>query len=60
MNGSMVVDRLHNLESEHRALKDEVRRLERRAHLTPSEQRQMAELKKQKLVAKDQIAALRR
>ncbi|MEZ4220862.1 MAG: YdcH family protein [Polyangiaceae bacterium] len=51
---------LQQLEQEHQHLKDEVKRLERRAHLTPPEQLEVAQLKKRKLVAKDQIAALRR
>ncbi|MBK7582541.1 MAG: YdcH family protein [Myxococcales bacterium] len=56
----MAVDRLFSLEKEHHELKDMVRRLERRAYLTPTEQHHIAELKKQKLAAKDQIAALKR
>lgn len=53
-------DRLSSLEHEHHELKDMVRRLERRAFLTPTEQHHMTELKKQKLAAKDQIAMLKR
>jgi uncharacterized protein YdcH (DUF465 family) len=34
--------------------------LGRRAYLTPGEQREIADLKKQKLRAKDQLFALRR
>ncbi len=60
MNGSANDDRLRVLESEHQELKEKVRRLKRRAYLTPPEQKHISELKKQKLVAKDQIAALRR
>lgn len=52
--------RLSKLEQRHKELKDEVHKLERRAHLTPEEQRQVADLKKLKLNAKDQIQALRR
>ncbi len=53
-------DRLTELEARHRQLHDEVNQLERRAFLTPEEQRLIAELKKQKLMAKDQLYAARR
>ncbi len=59
MSELMVDDRLNVLEQEHQTLKEAVRRLERRAYLTPPEQREIAELKKQKLATKDQIAALK-
>ena len=52
--------RLDKLQQLHRSLDDEVRKLERRAFLTPNEQRQMSELKKQKLAAKDEIFAIKR
>jgi len=52
--------RLDKLQQLHRSLDDEVRRLERRAFLTPDEQRQVSELKKQKLAAKDEIFAIKR
>jgi len=55
-----VAQRLSMLEKRHKDLKDEVSKLERRAYLTPGEQRQIADLKKLKLHAKDQIHALRR
>jgi uncharacterized protein YdcH (DUF465 family) len=48
------------LERRHRELDSEVSRLERRAYLTPAEQRMMTDMKKEKLWAKDQIASLRR
>jgi len=48
------------LERRHRELDAEVSRLERRAYLTPDEQRLMTDMKKEKLWAKDQIASLRR
>jgi uncharacterized protein YdcH (DUF465 family) len=57
---SEVTDRVRELELLHRNLDDEVSRLGRRAYLTPVEQREFLELKKQKLLAKDQLAALRR
>ena len=56
----LSVERLRELENKHQTLKSEVKRLERRAHLTPPEQFAVTELKKQKLVAKDLIAAIRR
>ncbi len=59
MNESSA-ERLRELENKHQHLKTEVKRLERRAYLTPPEQVQVTQLKKKKLVAKDQIAALRR
>jgi uncharacterized protein YdcH (DUF465 family) len=51
---------LVNLEHQHATLKEQVRLLERRAYLTPPEQREIADLKKQKLQAKDQITAMKR
>jgi uncharacterized protein YdcH (DUF465 family) len=53
-------NRLLNLEQQHATLKEQVRLLERRAYLTPPEQREIADLKKQKLQAKDQIQAMKR
>ena len=57
---TQAVERIHELEMLHRDLDVAVARLGRRAYLTPHEQREMAELKKQKLMAKDQLTALRR
>jgi uncharacterized protein YdcH (DUF465 family) len=53
-------DRIRELEMKHRSLDDAVTRLGRRAYLTPGEQREFAELKKQKLLTKDQLTVLRR
>lgn len=53
-------DRLVQLERQHSELKEAVKRLERHAYLTPNEQLEVSTLKKQKLAAKDQIAALKR
>lgn len=50
---------LENLEEQHRSLKREVAYLERRAFLTPTEQRTAADLKKRKLATKDAISALK-
>lgn len=50
---------LANLEEQHRSLKRQVAYLERRAFLTPTEQREATDLKKKKLATKDAIAALR-
>lgn len=55
-----AMDRLHVLQQQHAHLKEQVRQLERRAYLTPPEQRHIADLKKQKLAAKDQIQAIKR
>jgi uncharacterized protein YdcH (DUF465 family) len=40
-------------------LDDTVSRLERRAYLTPTEQRTISELKKEKLLTKDRIVKLK-
>jgi uncharacterized protein YdcH (DUF465 family) len=57
---AMADDRLTELETRHRQLHNEVHELERRVFLTPDEQRLVVELKKQKLVAKDELYAARR
>ena len=51
---------LTHLEERHRDLKSAVNELDRRAYLTPNEQREIADLKKEKLLTKDRIVALRR
>jgi hypothetical protein len=56
----MVRERIRELEIKHRDLDTAVSRLGRRAYLTPGEQREFAELKKRKLIAKDELATLRR
>ncbi|MDC0741992.1 YdcH family protein [Polyangium mundeleinium] len=53
-------ERLNHAEMRHRELEARLAELGRHAYLTPSEQLEMAELKKQKLKAKDEIHALRR
>lgn len=53
-------DRLSRIEAHHRSLDERLEQLRRRAHLTPHEQLEIAELKKHKLKAKDEMAALRR
>jgi uncharacterized protein YdcH (DUF465 family) len=50
---------LVRLEEQHRHLKQEVATLERRAILTPAEQREAAALKKKKLATKDAISAIK-
>jgi uncharacterized protein YdcH (DUF465 family) len=59
MNAVTASERLNELVQKHRELDDQVAQLERRAYLTPEEQRAVTELKKRKLHAKDQIFALR-
>ncbi|HEV7557031.1 MAG TPA: YdcH family protein [Kofleriaceae bacterium] len=49
---------LAELTAEHRRLDDELKQLEKRRSLTPSEQVAIANLKKQKLLTKDRIARL--
>jgi hypothetical protein len=51
---------LTDLEARHRDLDVAVSRLDRRAYLTPNEQRTVQDLKKEKLLTKDRIAKLRR
>ncbi len=60
MSEATAEERVLQLEARHRALHEEVSQLERRAFLTPEEQRQIAELKKQKLQAKDALYEARR
>ena len=60
MNDLWQGDRIRELELKHRSLDEAVTRLGRRAYLTPGEQREFAELKKQKLLMKDQRVVLRR
>ncbi len=52
-------DRLKLAESQHRTLDARIQELARRAYLTPAEQLEVADLKKQKLKLKDEIHALR-
>ena len=60
MKELLTPDRVQALEQKHRVLAEEVQRLGRRAHLTPFEQRQMSDLKKLKLLTKDELFALKR
>jgi uncharacterized protein YdcH (DUF465 family) len=52
-------DRLSAAEAQHRTLDTRIQELARRAYLTPAEQLEVADLKKQKLKLKDEIHALR-
>ena len=49
---------LEQLTAEHRRLDEQLKLLERRRALTPSEQIEIVRLKKQKLLTKDRIARL--
>ena len=60
MNGPIAEERVQELENRHRRLHEAVSLLERRAFLTPEEQRRIASLKKQKLVAKDELYEAKR
>ena len=60
MKEALDGSRLSALEARHRALHDAVSQLERRTFLTPDEQRQITDLKKRKLLAKDELFALKR
>lgn len=53
-------DRLSQVEARHRALDARLKDLARHAYLTQEEQLEIAELKKQKLKAKDELFDLRR
>ncbi len=48
------------LERKHSSLKERVQELDRRSFLSPSEQMEIAELKKMKLSIKDEIEEVRR
>ncbi|GAB4204030.1 MAG: hypothetical protein OHK0013_18640 [Sandaracinaceae bacterium] len=50
---------LERLERRHRKLKEKVAQYEARIYLTPDEQRDLAELKKEKLATKDAMSSLR-
>ena len=47
------------LEQRHQTLAQQVARLEKRAFLTPAEQQEVSNLKKQKLAAKDELFQVR-
>ena len=49
---------LAELTAEHRRLDEQLQQLEKRRALTPTEQAEIARLKKQKLLTKDRIARL--
>ncbi len=51
---------LSSIQAQHQQLDDRLRELGRRPFLTPKEQLEVAEIKKHKLRAKDEIIALRR
>lgn len=55
MTQMVAIDSVSALERKHRDLDQQVRVLERRAFLTPNEQRKVQDLKKRKLVAKDEL-----
>ena len=57
---SGLKERIRRMELRHRELDTRIDELGRRAFLTPTEQREYSELKKHKLHAKDQIAAMKR
>jgi hypothetical protein len=51
---------LSSIEAQHRKLDERLQELGRRPYLSPREQVEVAEIKKHKLRAKDEMAALRR
>jgi uncharacterized protein YdcH (DUF465 family) len=53
-------ERLTQIEAHHRDLDQRIQELGRHTYLTPSEQVEVAELKKHRLRAKDELFALRR
>ncbi len=60
MGNSSRAMTIKTLEQQHKTLAQKVARLERRAFLTPSEQVEVSNLKKQKLATKDQLFEMRR
>jgi uncharacterized protein YdcH (DUF465 family) len=57
----LVVPNAQDIESQHRQLDKEIRRIERRGpRMTAVDQRTVAELKKTKLALKDQLSVLKR
>lgn len=52
-------ERLARAEARHRQLDARLAELRRRAYLSPAEQLELAQVKKQKLRAKDEVSALR-
>jgi uncharacterized protein YdcH (DUF465 family) len=60
LSHSNVEERISQIEARHRALDARLKELGRHAFLTPAEQLEASQLKKHKLRAKDEIAALRR
>jgi uncharacterized protein YdcH (DUF465 family) len=52
-------DRLSRVQAHHQELDSRLKELGRRPYLTPREEREVIELKKYKLRAKDEIASLR-
>src|SRR5262245_53076818 len=59
-NGEMARAQLSVAVERHQALEARLKELGRHAYLTPLEQREVSEIKKHKLRAKDEITALRR
>jgi uncharacterized protein YdcH (DUF465 family) len=55
-----IQERLSQMEARHRELDARLRELGRRPYLTPHEQLEVVQIKKHKLRAKDEMAALRR
>ena len=60
MSDSTANQHLDALVAKHRELHAQVDRLQRRRYLTPTERQRVTRLKKMRLVAKDEIAALKR
>jgi len=59
-SNSEIRSQLSVVEARHRELDQRLKELGRHPYPTPGEQREIAELKKQKLKMKDELAALRR
>jgi hypothetical protein len=55
-----LAHQLSSIEAQHRLLDERLQELGRQPFLTPKEQFEVAEIKKHKLRAKDEITALRR
>ena len=59
LSSGIQSERLSVIEARHKELDERLKELARRAYLTPDEQVEVSELKKQKLKAKDELHALR-
>lgn len=55
-----VDERIRQIEAHHQSLEQRLKELHAQAYMTPDEQLEAAQIKKEKLKAKDELASLRR